>query len=88
MIGVEKSLNMFNNNYLLIFVLYIYLRVERAIQLSIRGYKFEFDAIRFAVRFKSGDDCTRCREIQVRYYGQLPTTNSDRRLATRLATHN
>ena len=30
-IGVEESLSMFNNKYLLIFVLYIYLRVGRGI---------------------------------------------------------
>ena len=88
MIGVEESLNMSNNKYLLTFVLYIHLRVGRAIQLSVRGYKFGLGTIRFAVRFKSGDDCTRRREIRIRYCGQLPTINSDRRLTTRLATHN
>ena len=87
MIGVEESLNMFNNKYLLTYVLCIHLCVEHAIQLSVRGYKFKFSAIRFAVRFKSKDDCTRCREIRIRYYGQLPTINSDRHLTTRLATH-
>ena len=85
-ISAEESLNMFNNKYLLTYVLCIYLCVERAIQLSVRGYKFELSTIRFAVRFKSEDDCTRCREIRIHYYGQLPTINSDRGLTTRITT--
>ena len=43
----------------------------------------------YVSRCDSGrDDCTSCREIRIRYYGQLPTVNSDRRFSTRGSRQN
>ena len=71
--------------YLFVFV--VYTRAPKARY----NYRFAITSSSSARYFSrcdsSRDDCTRCREIRIRYYGRLPTINSERRLPTRLAVH-
>ena len=71
--------------YLFVFV--VYSRAPKARY----NYRFAITSSSSAQYFSrcdsSQDDCTRCREIRVCYYGQLPTINSGGHLPTRLAAH-
>ena len=71
--------------YLFVFVVYTHAPKARY------NYRFAITSSSSAWYFSrcdsSRDDCTRCREIQIRYYLRLRTINSDRRLPTRLAAH-